>query len=367
MFNFNQCFVVLVFNLVFMDEDDFLLDEEDEDTYLSPEEITDSDDDDGLGDLEEDDSAKLDTSLYKGKLSDDELWFITAYNDVAKCKEIEEAATIIVLANPQHTSTNTVAQIIKDMFHKQGHSRMQNTKYQQGPLRGEDMKGIVDDENDDVDIEVNNELMEEIKSMVNGFVEYLATRDLSEDSITSRRRKQRQLPAFIIFMFSSGIYDFIIGCPSMPAEYQEQISFALKKINQAKYDILEEMAKRYDEAGRPEVAQKARDMGLSWFYREPAEVRTAAEYRDLNLTAEDIDIYREFRPKYTNLTSALTQDVISDYIEVVIDPKKGIYEKLKDKTRSEAINDVKRVFKEWATQYQPENSGLADKLIFKNI
>ena len=199
------------------------------------------------------------------------------------------------------------------------------------------------------------------------FIGYLASRDLSGDSVTSRRRKQRQIPAFIIFMFSSGIYDFILGCPSMPAEYQDQITFALKKINQAKYDILEEMANKYDEAGRHEVAQKARDMGLSWFYREPAEVRTAAEYRDLNLTADDIAIYREFRPKYTNLTSALTQEVISDYIEVVVDSKKGIYEKLKDKTRSEAINDVKKVFKEWASQYQPENSELAEKLIFNNI
>ena len=350
-----------------MDEDDFLLDEEDEDTYLSPDDTTESEDDD-IGDSEEDDdSAKIDESLYQGKLSGDELWLITAYNDVQKSKEVEEAATIIVMANPQHTSTNTVAQIIKDMFQKQGHSRMQATQYSQGLLRGDDMKGIADDDNDDVDIEVNNELMEEIKNMVNEFIGYLANRDLSGDSVTSRRRKQRQIPAFIIFMFSSGIYDFILGCSHMPAEYQDQITFALKKINQAKYDILEQMIKKYEEAGRPEVAQKAREMGLSWFYREPAEVRTAAEYRDLNLTADDIAIYREFRPKYTNLTSALTQEVISDYIEVVVDSKKGIYEKLKDKTRSEAINDVKKVFKEWASQYQPENSELAEKLIFNNI
>ena len=107
-------------------------------------------------------------------------------------------------------------------------------------------------------------------------------------------------------------------------------------------------------------------MGLSWFYREPAEVRTAAEYRDLNLTPEDIEIYREFRPKYTNISTALTQDTISDYIEVVVDAKKGIYYKLKDKTRAEAINDVKKLFKEWSLKYQPENSQLADKLIFKN-
>ena len=350
-----------------MDEDDFLLDEEDEDTYLSLDDTTESDDDD-IGDSEEeDDSAKIDETLYHGQLSKDELWLITAYNDVQKSKEVEEAATIIVMANPQHTSSNTVAQIIKDMFQKQGHSRMQATQYSQGLLRGDDMKGIADDDNDDVDIEVNNELMEELKNMVNEFIGYLANRDLSGDSVTSRRRKQRQIPAFIIFMFSSGIYDFILGCSNMPAEYKDQINFALKKINQEKYNILEQMIQRYEEAGRPEVAQKAREMGLSWFYREPAEVRTAAEYRDLNLTADDIAIYREFRPKYTNLTSALTQEVISDYIEVVVDAKKGIYEKLKDKTRSEAINDVKKVFKEWVSQYQPENSELAEKLIFNNI
>ena len=31
----------------------------------------------------------------------------------------------------------------------------------------------------------------------------------------------------------------------MPEIYKNQISFALKKINQTKYDILEEMAKKY--------------------------------------------------------------------------------------------------------------------------
>lgn len=354
-----------------MDEDDFLLEDEDEDTYLPPDDTTESDDTDvGDDDSEkenDDDSTKIDESSYSGKLSKDELWLITAYNDVQKSNDVEEAASIIVMANPQHTSTYTVAQIIKDMFQKQGHSRMQATKYSQGLLRGDDMKGVVDDENDDVDIEVNKELISEIKNMINDFIGYLANRDLSGDSVTSRRRKQRHIPAFIIFMFSSGIYDFILGCSNMPQEYQDQINYALKKINQAKYDILNQLIDEYEKAGRPKVAQTVREAGLSWFYREPAEVRTAAEYRDLDLTADDIAIYRKLRPKYTNLTSALTQDVISDYIEVIIDAKKGIYEKLKDKTRSEAINDVKKVFKDWASQYQPENSELADKLIFNNI
>lgn len=346
-----------------MDEDDFLLDEEDEDTYI-PSDDTSPDDDESQE--EEDESAKLDISLYRGKLSEDELWLITAYSEIQKSNDIEDAVSTVVLANPQHTSTNTVAQIIKDIFHRQGHSRMQNTKYTQGPLRGEDMKGIVDDETDDLDIEVNRELEEEIKSLVSGFVGYLANRDLSEDSVTSRRRKQRQLPAFIIFMFSSGTYDFILSCPDMPQVYKDQINFALRKIQEEKYKILEDMCKAYEKAGRKKVADRVREKGLSWFYREPAEIKNIAEYRDLDLTTDDINIYREFRPKYTNLTTAITQDVISDYIEVAIDPKKGIYEKLKDKTRSEAINDAKKEFKKWATENRPDASGLADKLIFKN-
>lgn len=350
-----------------MDEDDFLLEDDDgEDiSYLNPDEDSDSGDDGD--DPEEDDSAKIDTSLYQGKLSQEELWLITAYDDISKCKDsLEEAVSVIVSANPQHTSTNTVSQIIKDMFHKQGHSRMQATQYHQGLLRGDEVLGTVDDDVDAVDIQVNQEIREEYRAMIDKFISYLASRDLSADSVTSRRRKQRHIPAFIIFMFSSGTYDLIVGCPSMPAEYDDQINFALKKINQKKYEILEEMAQKYEEAGRPEVAQRVRDKGLSWFYQEPAEVKGAAEYRDLKLTTKDIDIYKEFRPRYTYLTTALTQDIVSDYIEVVIDAKKGIYEKLKDKTRAEAINDVKKVFKEWIKQYHPENSTLADKLIFKN-
>lgn len=349
-----------------MDEDDFLLDEEDEDTYIPSDDTSPDDSEDDEPQEDENESAKLDTSLYQGKLSEDELWLITAYSEIQKSKDIEEAVTTVVSANPQHTSSNTVANIIKDIFHKQGHSRMVATKYTQGLLRGEDMKGIVDEEVDDLDLEINKELGEEINSLVSGFVGYLANRDLSEDSVTSRRRKQRQLPAFIIFMFSSGTYDFILSCPDMPQVYQDQINFALRKIKEEKYKVLEEMCKAYEKAGRDKVASRIREKGLSWFYHEPAEVKSLAEYRDLGLTADDINIYREFRPRYTNLTKAITQDIISDFIEVAIDPKKGIYEKLKDKTRSEAINDVKKEFKKWATENRPEVSGLADKLIFKN-
>lgn len=348
-----------------MDEDDFLLDD-DEDTYILSNDTSPDDEDEEEEDNDDDESTKLDTSLYKGKLSEDEIWLITAYTDIQKSKDVEEAVNVVVMANPQHTSSGTVSNILKDIFQRQGHSRMQATRYSQGPLRGEDIKIIVDDETDDLDVEVNKELEEEIKSLVSGFVGYLSTRDLSADSVTSRRRKQRQLPAFIIFMFSSNTYDFILSCPNMPKVYQDQINFALRKIQDEKYKVLEDMCKAYEEAGREVVAKRIREMGLSWFYREPAEVKSIAEYRDLNLTADDINIYRKFRPRYTNLTTAITQDVISDYIEVAVDPKKGIYEKLKDKTRSEAINDVKKEFKRWATENRPDVSGLADKLIFKN-
>lgn len=351
-----------------MDEDDFLLDEDDEGYYIPSEETSpgDLEEDDESSGEEEDKSTTLDTSLYGGKLSENELWLITAYSDIQKSKEIEDAVNIVVLANPQHTSPNTVAQIIKDIFHKQGHSRAQNTKYTQGPLRGEDVKGIVDEETDELDTEINNELKEEIRTLVTGFVQYLASRDLSKDSVTSRRRKQRQLPAFIIFMFSSGTYDFILNCPTMPKVYQDQINFALKKIQEEKYKVLEDLIKAYEKAGRKKLAKRVKEMGLSWFYREPAEIRTIAEYRDLGITSEDIDIYREYRPRYTNLTTAITQDIISDYIEVSIDPVKGIFEKLKDKTRSEAINDVKREFKRWTSENKPDSTELTERLIFKN-
>ena len=127
------------------------------------------------------------------------------------------------------------------------------------------------------------------------------------------------------------------------------------------------MIKEYEKAGRIKVAERVKDLGLSWFNKEPAEIRFAAEYRDLGLTSEDVSIYRKYRGKYTNTSSAITQDVISDLIEVAVDPEKGIYEKLKDKTRTEAINDVKRVLKDFTDNENPQNSELASRIIFKEL
>ena len=226
-------------------EDDYLLDEEEEDLenqgYLGPDETgDDSDDDDSegsdesiIGDDEDEKKIKVDESQYEGKMTKDELWLSTAYDDIIaagkldKDNSIEDAVTTIVWANPKHTSVNTVGNIIKDLFHKQGHSRMVNSLYTPDtPLRGEDVDIDFKDEDDSG---FNKRYAEEARNQIARFIEFLATRDISKDSIISKRRKQRQIPAFIIFLFSSGMYDLIVECPTMPEEYATQIKEAMRK------------------------------------------------------------------------------------------------------------------------------------------
>ena len=74
--------------------------------------------------------------------------------------------------------------------------------------------------------------------------------------------------------------------------------------------------------------------------------------------------YREFRPRYVNASKNITQELISDMIEVVLVPGK-IYEKLKDKTRFDAISDVKQVYKDWSAN-NAVDSELASKIIWKD-
>ena len=363
-------------------EDDYLLDEEEEDLenqgYLGPDETGDDSDDDNsegsdesiIGDDEDEKKIKVDESQYEGKMTKDELWLSTAYDDIIaagkldKDNAIEDAVTTIVWANPKHTSVNTVGNIIKDLFHKQGHSRMVNSFYTPDtPLRGEDVDIDFKDEDDSG---FNKRYAEEARNQIARFIEFLATRDISKDSIISKRRKQRQIPAFIIFLFSSGMYDLIVECPTMPEEYATQIKEAMRKILKAKYDIVEELAKKYEEMGRQAVADRVRKLQLSWFNKEPAEIRSSAEYSDLELTYDDVLVYREYRSRFTNTSRAITQDIISDMIEVVIDKEAGVYERLKDKTRSDAISDVKQVYKDWSKN-NPDDSELATKIIWKDV
>jgi predicted acetyltransferase len=53
-------------------------------------------------------------------------------------------------------------------------------------------------------------------------------------------------------------------------------------------------------------------------------------------------------------------------IDVVVEKEAGIYEKLKDKTRSDAIADVKQVYKDWAKEYR-EGLDVANKVIWKEV
>lgn len=358
-------------------EEDYLLDDDD----LENQFIVQSDDEEADSEGEGESLDDLDSSLdefdeessaksYGSKMTSFESWLSLAYDDILKYGKagvdgaIEAAATIVVKANPKHTSEKTIGDIVKDLFHKQGHSRMVNTVYTpEGPLRGEDVD--LDYLGED-DSGFNQRFAKEAREQIARFIGYLASRDLSKDSIISRRRKQRHIPAFIIFMFSSGMYDLIVECPTMPEEYASQIKRALETIMKSKYDIVEELAKKYEEMGRQKVADRVRKLQLAWFSKEPAEIRTASELSDLDLTYDDVLIYREYRSKFTNTSKTITQDIISDLIEVVVDKEAGIYEKLKDKTRADAIADVKQVYKDWSKE-NPVDSDLASKIIWKDV
>ena len=353
--------------------DYFIDDDEDLDEgYYQDEEP--EEDEDSNEDFETEDAAaskKTSEADYEGKMTKLEMKFSQSYDDIIAAGKntnrenaIEDAASVVVLANPKHTSSVTVGNIIKELFKKQGHNRLVNSVYDPDQqLRGEDWD---EDLNQDDSGAFNKKFGEEAKNQIARFIGYLADRDLSKDSVMSRKRKLRHIPAFIIFLFSSGMYNFIINCPTMPEDYAVQVDAALKKIVKEKYDIVEALARRYEEKGRPRVAEKVRQMQLAWFNKEPAEIRTSSEFANLELTYDDVVTYREYRSKFTNTSKAITQEVISGMIEVVVDKKAGIFERLKDKTRSEAIADVKQVYKEWSKD-NPIDSDLAKKIIWKDI
>lgn len=362
-----------------MNDDFFLEDDEFDDSGMI---IGGEDDDDEDGSSLEDDeeiaedikeeeaSKKKIEEVYGDKWTATEIWLSQAYDTIQKAAKknvdkegsvLDDVVTTLVMANPMHTSAQTRSVLVKEALHKQGHARIVNTLYTPDTVltSGDIEEDILEDESSGF----NAEYAKEAKERINEFIGYLANRDLSQDSTISRRRKMRQLPAFIIYLFSIGEYDLLIGAENMPPEYARQIQNALETIQKEKHSIVEELARRYEAEGRQKVADRVRERGLSWFEREPNEIRTVAIYRDLDLTPEDVQIYREYRSKFTNASKAITQELISDLIEVVVDPEAMIYEKLKDKTRADAISDVKDVFKKWNEEVSG-SSQLAQQVIW---
>jgi len=314
---------------------------------------------------------------YEGKMTKTEMELSNNYDNIVMAAKNSEKMAIgskqfdsavidglrnAIQADPKNTSVAVTESHVRNLLGTQGHNRIPQSAYTPDvPIRsntvGEEFGG------DDGDF--NAEYLKEAKEQIANFVKYLDSRDLSKDSITSRNRKRRQLPAFIIFLFSSGLYDLILDCPTMPEEYQKMISNAFKQIQKIKYSVVEELAHKYEVRGRDKVAERVRKEGLSWFDHEPAVLKSLASYADLELTYDDILDYRSVRPRYLNASRSVTQDLISDFIEVVIEPTK-MYEKLKDKTRADAIADVKKVYKDWSKS-NPFDSELADKIIWKDI
>lgn len=285
------------------------------------------------------------------------------YDEIKSSGSLEEAAQVIISAMPFNNSSVTVGNILIDLFNKQGRQRIvTNSHIGSGLLRGSDVETEIEGDSSE---EFNAEFEEKNKELVWRFIDYLGNRDLSQDNAVNRNRKIRQLPAFIIYLFSSGLYGLLINCPTLPEDYRKQVDNALIRLNESKYEIVEELAEKYDEAGRPEVATRVRQLQLAFFDKEPAELSNSAELRDLNLTGNDISIYKSVRSKFVNVSRSITQEVASELIEVVIDKESGISLKLKDKVRAEAILDVKSEFSKFAEESK-EDIESANNILFNN-
>ena len=367
------------------DDEDFLLDDEDSDSgYIvtpADEDAEDEDNDENGSEVEEEAKPtrrkKATEDDYDNRITHDELVLSSAYDDIRAASKnpdkisvggkmfdqnIIDAVRTVISCSPANTSTHYIDKIALEFFQTQGHNRIPSSVYTPDqPLRG---SSIGEEFGGQDDNGFNEQYAKEAREQIARFIKYLADRDLSKDSTVSRKRKLRQLPAFIIFLFSSGMYVLLLNCETLPPEYKTQVNNAFKRIQKQKYDIVEALAKRYEELGRQAIADRVRKMGLTWFDKEPAELTGLKTFKDLELTHEDIMVYREFRPRYVNASKNITQELISDMIEVVLVPGK-IYEKLKDKTRFDAISDVKQVYKDWSAN-NAVDSELASKIIWKD-
>lgn len=352
--------------------DDYLLDDEDDEDIDSKYEIpgssdVDEDEGDGPENEEDDRGGKVSYEGLESKMTDSEIKMSQAYDEISNATKLDStdaintAARAVISNNPKHTSVVTVGYKVMELFSNQGHARVSGSVFTPGTMM---TAGDLGDDFNHEDAEINEELTKNIKEQIARFIDYLAKRDLSKDSVISKKRKLRHIPAFIIYLFSSNLYDYILNCPTMPKEYSEQIENAMKTITKIKYNVVDDLAKKYEEKGRSKVADRVRKLQFAWFEKEPAEIRGVGEYSDLDLTLDDVKIYKEYRNKFTNASRNITQELAADLIEVVLED--GVYEKLKDRTKADAIADVKQVYRDWAKN-SPIDSDLANKIIWKQL
>lgn len=353
------------------DEDDYYMDDEDDDggSLIIPEdedagdESSDSVDDQTGGII-----GKTDKSAYSGSnITEGELSMLIAYDQMrtmaAKIddwnQKLYDLVSTLVAANPKNTDKTTVQAHMKEIMNTQGKNRILSSAY--NPV------GLMT--SDDVDEEYTKtgessiQINEDARNQIARFIDYLAKRDLSKDSLSSKKAKRRHIPAFIIFLFSSGMYDLIIDCPTMPELYKREINNAFKEINRTKLNLVEDLARQYEAIGRDIVAEKVRTAGVTWFEREPNELKSLADYKDI-LTSEDIMLYKRNKNKFNNVSRAITQDVMSKLIAVY--QEDGTFETLKDKTRQEAVEEVKELYTNWSKN-NPIDSEMAQNIIWKKI
>lgn len=356
------------------EDEDYFLDDENDDSEIYVNTTTDdveSEQDDGGGDLGLSSSNKSKaevTADYKSStLSDYEINLIQRYDNIISVSKdpnlkpdalMTSMARELLFGNPGNTSQYQVEIFLKDLTNKQGRNRANfNTKLTDA--NSFDVEG--DDLDDD---QINRELIEENTLLISRFVEYLANRDLSKDSKVSINHKQRHIPALIIFLFSTGNDKLISNCDTLPPVYKRQVENANKKLVKMKYVLIEDLAKRYDEIGHKEMAKLVRKKQLAFFNHEPATLKTIVEFSGI-ITDEDVDIYKkEIRPKYINISKAITQDVASDLIQVCVDEKRLIFQPMKDKTRFEAIQEVKEILSNWVKENYSD-SDIANRILWQ--
>lgn len=309
------------------------------------------------------DSPEEDRQPRAGGITRTELLLSRLYDNM-KTQDLETLTSVVISANPVHTSGSTISNYMLEIFHKQGKNRMPNS-FSTGLLEGADVEAALEGEEEAYGF--NEQLMKSYNEVVGGFLSYLSNMDYSKDNAVNKKRKQRLLPAFIIYLLSSKIYTpLIANIDVLPFDYQQQVREAFQKIQDQKHEIVEEIAREFEKRGRDKLAEKIRYMGLSFFNREPNEIRGAAEFNDVGgLSPEDIEIYRTYRTKYISGSRSMTQDQASDLIEVVVSEDEGISERLKDKVRTEAIRDVREEFVRYAQETNVDNDILS-RIILKD-